>query len=286
MTQDKMDKMDVAFFAGESRNTGKGVNYLLGGSFDGDEYIYAECEVPEDDSEFSEDYGYLTMKASLVKALQKAGVSLDRFSFQYDGQEQFLAEDASADCEVRIEIQVRKTVYSVISSTAEMHYDGKRPSELTQESVQEALFGECTDTSWSREAEFDTKEEAVEYLKKHDPKMDIGRPEGWGVKYVPVSGSAVMEEEKIITIDDDDMDVEYELCGTWECSHFRPKVINRAGTMIDWEASATMMDADLCEKLSSEMAPCSPQEFFSAYEEAHEEEFGEEWELSKENPVW
>lgn len=299
MTQEKMEKMGVGFFAGESRHSTKGVNYLLGGRFDDDEYIYAECELPEPEEEenedgdittvepeFSDDYGYLTMKNALVKALQKAGISLDRFSFQYDGQEQYLAPDASAECRVQIEICVRKKVYSVIGSDAEMHYDGRKPPELTQESIEEALFGECTDISWTRNAEFDTKEEAVEYLKKHCPEMIVSGPSGNGVRFIPVSGSAVMEEEKIITIYDDDMDVEYDWCGIWEYSHYRPIVTNACGSRVDFEAAVPMMDDNLRERLHAQLAPCSPQEFFTAYEQAHEEEFGEEWELSKENPVW
>lgn len=63
-------------------------------------------------------------------------------------------------------------------------------------------------------------------------------------------------------------------------------VTNRNGTKVDFDAAMGLMDDDLREKLHSEMAPCSPQDFFSAYEKVHEEEFGEEWELSKSNPVY
>ena len=34
------------------------------------------------------------------------------------------------------------------------------------------------------------------------------------------------------------------------------------------------------------MGDCTDQEFFDAYCVAHEERFGEEWELAKENPVF
>ena len=46
------------------------------------------------------------------------------------------------------------------------------------------------------------------------------------------------------------------------------------------------MDDEICEELHNLLAPCSDQEFFSAYEKAHEKKYGEEWELSKENPCW
>lgn len=82
--------MKIQFEAGEGRRFQGGVNYMI--SDDGS--VYAECPVPEG---ASEDYGYLTMKA----AITAAGVQAD---FWYDGQEDALAQDASADCEVYAEI--------------------------------------------------------------------------------------------------------------------------------------------------------------------------------------
>ena len=46
------------------------------------------------------------------------------------------------------------------------------------------------------------------------------------------------------------------------------------------------MDDDIREELTAELAPCTEQEFFTAYAKAHAEKFGEEWELDKENPVY
>ena len=63
-------------------------------------------------------------------------------------------------------------------------------------------------------------------------------------------------------------------------------VINLNGTEINFDAAVQMMDDDIREELHADLAPCSDQEFFSAYEKAHAEKFGEEWELSKENPCW
>ena len=63
-------------------------------------------------------------------------------------------------------------------------------------------------------------------------------------------------------------------------------VINSSGTEIDFEASVALMDDDIREELHYALAPCTDQEFFTAYEKAHIEKFGEEWELSKRNPVW
>ncbi len=64
------------------------------------------------------------------------------------------------------------------------------------------------------------------------------------------------------------------------------KVINKNGTEINFDAAVPMMDDDIREDLHMEMAPCADQEFFTAYEKAHEERFGEEWELSKKNPQY
>ena len=63
-------------------------------------------------------------------------------------------------------------------------------------------------------------------------------------------------------------------------------VMNRSGVEVSFKAAVELMDDVIREKLHSELAPCTEQAFFSAYEKAHEERFGETWELSKKNPVW
>ena len=63
-------------------------------------------------------------------------------------------------------------------------------------------------------------------------------------------------------------------------------VINKNGYELDYNAAARLMDDDLREELCDQLAPCTEQEFFTAYEAAHAEKFGEEWELSRENPCW
>lgn len=44
------------------------------------------------------------------------------------------------------------------------------------------------------------------------------------------------------------------------------------------------MDDDLREELAATYAYDTEQEFFTAYEKAHAEKYGEEWEYSKANP--
>lgn len=63
-------------------------------------------------------------------------------------------------------------------------------------------------------------------------------------------------------------------------------VINDNGAEIDYEAAVQLMDDEICERLNEEFAPCTEQEFFTAYEAAHAEKYGEEWELSKANPCY
>lgn len=63
-------------------------------------------------------------------------------------------------------------------------------------------------------------------------------------------------------------------------------VKNLNGTEICYDAAVVLMDDDLREELHRELAPCTEQEFFSTYEKAHAEKYGEEWELSKANPCY
>lgn len=64
------------------------------------------------------------------------------------------------------------------------------------------------------------------------------------------------------------------------------KVTNANGYELDFDAAVQMMDDEIREAISAELAPCSDQEFFEAYEAAHAEKYGAEWELSKANPCW
>lgn len=63
-------------------------------------------------------------------------------------------------------------------------------------------------------------------------------------------------------------------------------VTNEHGICIDFSVAVNLMDDDLRELLSSELAPCDEQQFFDAYCKAHEGKFGEPWELAKQNPVY
>ena len=62
------------------------------------------------------------------------------------------------------------------------------------------------------------------------------------------------------------------------------KVININGTEINFESAAVLMDDEIRESICGTVD--TEQEFFTAYEKAHAEKYGEEWELSKENPCY
>lgn len=63
-------------------------------------------------------------------------------------------------------------------------------------------------------------------------------------------------------------------------------VTNSSGLSLEFASAIEYMDDEIRERLHDELAPCTEQEFFTAYENEHEKFFGEEWELSKKNPVW
>lgn len=66
--------------------------------------IVAHCEVPEG---ASEDYGYLTMKEAIIKALEKAGKSVEEIEWWYRDSD-ILEEDASADCDVEVDLDLEE----------------------------------------------------------------------------------------------------------------------------------------------------------------------------------
>jgi hypothetical protein len=63
-------------------------------------------------------------------------------------------------------------------------------------------------------------------------------------------------------------------------------VTNINGKVLDFDAAVNLMDDDIREQLVNRQDWQSDQEFFTAYEQAHAAKYGEEWELSKRNPVW
>ena len=48
-------------------------------------------------------------------------------------------------------------------------------------------------------------------------------------------------------------------------------------TQVDFEGAVNLMDDEIREALHAELAPCTDQEFFDAYCNAHEEKYGEKF---------
>lgn len=64
------------------------------------------------------------------------------------------------------------------------------------------------------------------------------------------------------------------------------KVVNEYGVEFDSSVALELMDDDIREELLYKLSPCNMQDLFNAYCKAHEEKFGEQWELAKANPVY
>ena len=76
-------------------------NILWGQADDGFK-ITASVTVPEG---ASEDYGYLTMKSAIMMELDMREIDTEYIDFQYDGQEDSLADDADAEADVLLDIE-------------------------------------------------------------------------------------------------------------------------------------------------------------------------------------
>lgn len=63
-------------------------------------------------------------------------------------------------------------------------------------------------------------------------------------------------------------------------------VKNLNGALVDFEASVNLMDDDIKEIVHNIGNYKTNQEFFTAYEKAHEAFKKEPWELSKANPTY
>ena len=63
-------------------------------------------------------------------------------------------------------------------------------------------------------------------------------------------------------------------------------VENFSGTKVDFEVAVSLMDPEIRELVHNGHDYNSEQEFFSCYEMAHAVFKGEDWELSKPNPIY
>lgn len=90
--QDDIDsEYEISFEAGESRHGDYGVNFML--AMPGKEF-YAECAVPEG---ADEDFGYMALKAEIIRQAVEQGIAPEQLTFWYDGQEEHLSDDARVE---------------------------------------------------------------------------------------------------------------------------------------------------------------------------------------------
>lgn len=57
-------------------------------------------------------------------------------------------------------------------------------------------------------------------------------------------------------------------------------VINQNGKEIEFDVAVNLMDDEIREELHMKLAPCADQEFFTAYEKAHRQKYGEKFEIN------
>lgn len=88
--EETMKKYFIQFESGEGRDVSGAVNYLV--CLDNPD-LYAEIPVPDG---ASDDYGYLALKDQILDQAAAAGIDRSALEFWYDGQEQYLSQDASA----------------------------------------------------------------------------------------------------------------------------------------------------------------------------------------------
>ena len=86
----------VSFEAGTGVHFNGGVNFMH--SEDG--WLYAETPVPDG---ASEDYGYIALRDAILKLAAVHGVKQEEIEFPYDNQEEYLEQDANAECDVYAE---------------------------------------------------------------------------------------------------------------------------------------------------------------------------------------
>jgi hypothetical protein len=57
-------------------------------------------------------------------------------------------------------------------------------------------------------------------------------------------------------------------------------VTDQFGREIDFDAAVNLMDDEIREELHMKLAPCTDQEFLTAYEKAHYQKYQEEFEVN------
>lgn len=182
-------------------------------------------------------------------------------------------------------MSIEKIVYRVYQATKELSYVPVGKGRWERPAISEGILEDAllNDVDPILVGTYDSYRDAEEYLERKFPEIRVGDPEGMSVKYIPVYGAYIEECEIEVDDDGEECDMDSNIV---RFSKYHPYVINRNGSKVDYEVAVGMMDDEIRERLAIEMNGGTEQDFFTAYEEMHEEKFGKEWELSKRCPVY
>ena len=146
-----------------------------------------------------------------------------------------------------------------------------------------------TDISPLERIEYDTREEAEKALSTKSCHYEYSRGGGQAVEYMLAVED--WDDDEFLGVTDYDFPEKSNL-GEF-LNHLRwggepDEVVNSLGVVVaecddDWEEITMYMDPEMAESLHSKLAPCSKQEYFSAYCKAHEDKFGEPFAWDTEN---
>lgn len=137
--EETMKKYFIQFESGEGRNTPGAVNYMV--CLDNPD-LYAEIQVPES---ASDDYGYLALKDQIIAQAAAAGIDRSALEFWYDGQEQYLSQDASAGRAPR-RISVDNGIHFVDPEEAVQAVPFETIAHYMDDSTREAVHQEGPET--------------------------------------------------------------------------------------------------------------------------------------------
>lgn len=137
-----------------------------------------------------------------------------------------------------------------------------------------------TNLSPLERVEYDTKEEAMAALADKSCHYEYSRNDGQAVEYMMAEEDEDSSGACITNYYFPKKSNLAEFLKHLRCGGESSDVINSQGTTIaecerDWDDIVMYMDPEIAEALNSKLAPCSNQEFFDAYCEAHEKKFGE-----------
>ena len=168
--------------------------------------------------------------------------------------------------------------YAIIEETLEIMPSDLRmkhlPDYLAAEEIVKRADFPCVMLPEEVKGEYKTENEAMTAFKKMIP---YSRKEGSAVRFI----WAQFHHVDKVRVYWDDLGVRnvesIESIANNACDYGEKIVMvkNKNGEMIDYDAAVQLMDDDIREDLSMELAPCTEQEFMDEYAKRHEQKYGE-----------